>query len=106
MGTDGRYTCVEPSICRDVESLGCTPENNVPLHVNNTQVKKLLKKKNTLSGFSNWYVMQVLTREKEEGEESLPPARTVRSPRGGNESGISTVQGRPLRLDQAEQEKG
>lgn len=30
MGTDGSYTCDEPSItCKLVESLSCTPETNI-----------------------------------------------------------------------------
>ena len=41
MGTDGSYTCGEHSIMyKLVKSLSCTPETNVTLCVNYTQIKR------------------------------------------------------------------
>ena len=41
MVTDDRYTCGERSITYgDVDALCHTPENNITLHVNYTQIEK------------------------------------------------------------------
>ena len=44
MGTDGSYTCGKHSIMyKIVESLCCTPETNITLHVNYTKKLKKIK---------------------------------------------------------------